>query len=134
MSLNEIWYEKRIGGNYKELAHEYGVSPALARLLANRGIKGIEAVRDHFSDSLDEVNRYEDLPDIKKAVDLLIKKKDEGKKIRVIGDYDIDGVCSAYILTKGLKEAGADVDTRIPHRVKDGYGINDIRKAVLSIL
>ncbi len=125
MALKEIWYEKRIGGDYKKLSEEYGVSPVVARLLANRGIRGKEEVEDYFSDSLEKVTSYRDLPDIEKAVSILAGKIKDGRKIRVIGDYDIDGVCSAYILTQGLREAGALVDTRIPHRIKDGYGLND---------
>ncbi|MCR5650282.1 MAG: single-stranded-DNA-specific exonuclease RecJ [Lachnospiraceae bacterium] len=125
MSVKEQWFEKRIGGDYRALAAEYSLSPVTARLLANRGIKGIDAVTEYFSEDLKGVNAYEDLPDQEKAVSLIIKKISEKKKMRVIGDYDIDGVCAAYILTSAIRKAGGDVDHRIPHRVNDGYGLND---------
>ena len=60
-----------------------------------------------------------------KAVNLIWEKIESGKRIRVIGDYDVDGICATYILKKGLSLCGADVDTVIPHRIKDGYGINE---------
>ena len=121
----EQWFEKRIGGDYRALAAEYSLSPMTARLLANRGIKGADAVSDFFSESLEEVLSYEDLPDIEKAVSILEEKIAQKKKIRVIGDYDIDGVCASYILSSGIKRAGGETDVRIPHRVNDGYGLND---------
>ena len=71
------------------------------------------------------------LPDMEKAVEILKEKAATGKRIRVVGDYDIDGVCSTYILLTALKEVGAQGDYRIPDRIKDGYGINEsiIRQA-----
>ncbi|MBR5375826.1 MAG: single-stranded-DNA-specific exonuclease RecJ [Lachnospiraceae bacterium] len=125
MALMEQWFEKRIGGDYRALAAEYSLSPMTSRLLANRGIKGADAVSDFFSESLEEVLSYEDLPDIEKAVSILEEKIAQKKKIRVIGDYDIDGVCASYILSAGIRRAGGEVDVRIPHRVNDGYGLND---------
>ena len=100
--MKEIWLERRVGGNYSELAEEYGTSPVLARILANRGIKGKEAVREFLTPGLSAVLSYDGLPDIGRAVSILMDKIDEGRAIRVIGDYDIDGVCATYILVDGL--------------------------------
>ncbi len=128
----ELWYEIKIPGDYRALSEEYGVSPVMARLLHNREVQGREAVRSFLAaDDTDKAYSYEKLPDIDKCTDILEKKIRAGARIRVIGDYDIDGVCSTYILTHGLHKLGAAVDYAIPHRINDGYGLNDrlIREA-----
>ena len=127
----ELWFEKKIPGDYRGLAEEYGVSPAMARLLVNRlaGSSGVlpdEAdVREYLTPDTEKIYTYEKLPDIKKCVDILSYAIESKKRIRVIGDYDIDGVCSTYILTKGLHKLNARADHAIPHRITDGYGLND---------
>ena len=130
----EYWYEIKHPGDYRVISEQFGVSPAMARLLVNRLAKKDNAgkVRIPTADQVNEylfpdasrIYSYEKLPDADKAVDILASAIPEGKKIRVIGDYDIDGVCSTYILTSGLKKAGAAVDHAIPHRITDGYGLN----------
>ena len=65
------------------------------------------------------------MKDMEKAVDIILKKIKEGANIRIIGDYDVDGICATYILLKGIQTLGGCVDTVIPHRMKDGYGLND---------
>ena len=130
--VKELWYENRIPGNYRELSEKYGVSPAMARLLVNRIASGggseapdEERVREYLSLDISKIYSYQKLPDIERCVDILVSSVSESKRIRVIGDYDIDGVCATYILTHGLKKAGAYVDHAIPHRITDGYGLND---------
>ncbi|MCR5747674.1 MAG: single-stranded-DNA-specific exonuclease RecJ [Lachnospiraceae bacterium] len=145
----ELWFETKVPGDYRALSKEYGVSPMMARLINNRlktkagsegrdpqktGNQGLdrETVQDFLNaDRTDQIFSYEKLPDIKKCTDILEKKIKEGARIRVIGDYDIDGVCSVFILTKGLKKLKAKVDCAIPHRILDGYGLNErlIREA-----
>ena len=128
----ELWFEIKIPGDYRALSEEYGVSPVMARLLHNRGVQGREAVHSFLdADDTGQVYAYEKLPDIEKCTDILEEKIRSGAHIRVIGDYDIDGVCSTYILTCGLHKLGASVDYAIPHRINDGYGLNDrlIREA-----
>ncbi len=129
--MEEIWLERRVGGDYGKLAQEYHISPVLARVLANRGIRGEEEVRDFLNPSIGRVYEYASLPNIDTLTGILVRKIREGKKIRIIGDYDVDGVCATFILLKGLKKAGADADHTIPHRIRDGYGMNDemIQKA-----
>lgn len=134
----ELWYETKIPGDYRDLAVQYGVSPVMARLIVNRlsghgtrNLPDLSAVRDYLSPDPSVIYSYEKLPDIEKAVDIISSMISQREKIRVIGDYDIDGVCSTYILTNGLQKAGADADHAIPHRMTDGYGLNErlIREA-----
>lgn len=129
----ELWYPISIPGDYRELSKVYGVSPAMARLLVNR-IKGgnkqgplpsAKDAVDYLSPDPSVIYTYEKLPDIEKCTDILQNAISAGKKIRVIGDYDIDGVCSTYILSDGLHKAGAVSDYAIPHRITDGYGLNE---------
>ena len=127
----EKWYEIKHPGDYRALSGQYGVSPAMARLLVNRltekggSLPSSEEVSSYLSPDLSRVFSCEGIPDIDRAVDILVSMISKQKKIRVIGDYDIDGVCSTYILTDGLRKAGAVADHAIPHRITDGYGLND---------
>ncbi len=128
----ELWFETKIPGDYRALSEEYGVSPAMARLLVNRlsdrergSLPSAREARGYLYPDGSCIYSYEGIPDIDKAVDILTNMIREKKRIRVIGDYDIDGVCSAYILTSGLKKAGAEADHAIPHRITDGYGLNE---------
>lgn len=130
--VQEKWFETKIPGDYRAIAKDYGVSPVMARLLHNRGIGSREEAKTYLdADDTDRVYAYDRLPDIDSCTRILSGMIAGGKHIRVIGDYDIDGVCATYILTKGLRELGAKADYAIPHRILDGYGLNDrlIREA-----
>lgn len=110
------------------LAKQHGISPLTAKIMVNRGITN-DAQIEHFLNGT-QADMYDPmlLKDMKKAVSLLEEYLQKNKRIRIIGDYDIDGICSAYILYKGLsfvKESCDGIDIRIPHRVTDGYGLND---------
>lgn len=110
------------------LAKQHGISPLTAKIMVNRGITN-DAQMEHFLNGT-QADMYDPmlLKDMKKAVSLLEEYLQKNKRIRIIGDYDIDGICSAYILYKGLsfvKESCDCIDIRIPHRVTDGYGLND---------
>lgn len=110
------------------LAKQHGISPLTAKIMVNRGITN-DAQMEHFLNGT-QADMYDPmlLKDMKKAVPLLEEYLQKNKRIRIIGDYDIDGICSAYILYKGLsfvKESCDGIDIRIPHRVTDGYGLND---------
>lgn len=110
------------------LAKQHGISPLTAKIMVNRGITN-DAQMEHFLNGT-QADMYDPmlLKDMKKAVSLLEEYLQKNKRIRIIGDYDIDGICSAYILYKGLsfvKESCDGIDIRIPHRVTDGYGLND---------
>lgn len=119
------WVVTTKGGDFQKIAKEFNISPILARIMRNRGIETAEEIKDYLYGTLEELSPGELLKDGEKAGDIILNKMKEKKKIRIIGDYDIDGVCAAYILWKGLFVCGAVVDTAIPDRMKDGYGINE---------
>ena len=123
--MTEKWNIRSHSGNYAALGNEYGVSPIIARILRNREIQGKEAVASFLSPDGDKLKEYRLIQNMDELVLMLHRDIKEGKHIRVIGDYDIDGVCSTYILTKGILRCGGSADHVIPHRVKDGYGLND---------
>ncbi len=125
---NQKWVIISRPGDYTELGRKYGISPVLARIMGNRGVSGDEEALEYLSTAPDRLSdeKYSgfNLPDMDRAVGITIEKISEGKSIRIVGDYDIDGVTSTFILLKGLKKAGAVADYRIPHRIRDGYGLN----------
>ena len=118
------WVEVRKAGNFEEIGRRNHISPVLARLLRNRGIEEDAQIRSYLYGGLEELHDPGELKDMDLACGILAEAIGEGRKIRVIGDYDVDGVCASAILVRGLREAGADADAVIPHRVRDGYGMN----------
>ncbi len=104
---------------------ELGVDQVLARVVRNRGMETLEQARSYLYGGLETLHSPWLLPDMEGAVLSLLRALHNREKIRVMGDYDVDGVTSAYILERALKLLGADVDVAIPHRVLDGYGLND---------
>ena len=119
------WMVAAKRADFQRISQEFGISPVLARIIRNRDVVEDADVRKFLHGTMDDLYAPELLKDMDKAVDILIEKISQQKKIRIIGDYDIDGVCSTYILYKGLSYCGAVVDTAIPHRMKDGYGLNE---------
>ena len=119
------WFEIRKGADFNKIGEKYGISPILARIIRNRDITEDTQIEKFLFGSIKDVYDGNLLKDMSKAVDVMNEKIRAGKKIRVIGDYDVDGICASYILKKGLTLCGANVDTIIPHRMKDGYGINE---------
>lgn len=120
----EKWIEMRKGAPFQEIAEKFHISPILARIIRNRDIVGDEAIDFYLNGTIADLHDGMLMKDMNKAVDILLEKIQEGKKIRVIGDYDIDGINATYILLEGLRTLGADVDVDIPDRMKDGYGLN----------
>lgn len=119
------WFEIRKGADFNQIGNKYGISSVLARIIRNRDITEDTQIEKYLSGTLKDVYDGILLKDMDKAVSIIREKIRSGKKIRVIGDYDVDGICASYILKKGLGICKADVDTVIPHRMKDGYGINE---------
>ena len=119
------WFEIRKGADFNRIGEKYKISPVLARIIRNRDITEDYQIEKFLYGSLQDVYDGDLLKDMGKAISILKDKIQGNKKIRIIGDYDVDGICAAYILKKGLSMCGADVDTVIPHRMKDGYGINE---------
>ncbi len=121
----EKWYVAAKRADFEQIGRRFSIDPVIARIIRNRDIVGDDAIEKYLHGTLDDLHDPTLMKGVSGAASLLLRKAGEGKRIRVIGDYDIDGIMSAYILTEGLKELGADVDTVIPHRIQDGYGLND---------
>lgn len=134
----EIWMVQTKRADFEGLSKKLGVSPVSVRIMRNRGMETEEEMHRYLYGTVGELYDPALMKNMGKAVEILIKKLNEGKKIRIIGDYDIDGVCSVYLLFTGLRRVSLEltgregaVDYEIPDRIKDGYGINEsiIRKA-----
>ena len=122
----EKWFVTMKKADFNGIAEKYQISPIIARLMRNRDVIGDEAIDFYLNGTVEDLYDGLLMKDMDRAVDILKEKIEEGKKIRVIGDYDIDGVNAMYILQQGLAGLGADVDTDIPDRIKDGYGLNQM--------
>lgn len=120
----EQWVLLRKGADFKEIARKFHISPRLACLIRNRDVIGEEAISSYLNGTINDLYDGMLMKDMDKAIDILREKIEEHKKMRIIGDYDIDGVNATYILLEGLEGLGADVDSDIPDRIKDGYGLN----------
>lgn len=120
----EQWVLLRKGADFERIGKQFGISPRLACLVRNREVIGDEQIEKYMNGTLSDLYDGLLMKDMDKAVDILREKISEHKKIRIIGDYDIDGVNATYILLESLERIGADVDSDIPHRIEDGYGLN----------
>lgn len=120
------WIYKNIKNpEFNTLAEKFGVHPAIIKILADRGVQGEEAVREYLEADISKVSDGSELTDMKKGVDIIYDAVQAGKYIRIMGDYDVDGVTSTYILYSGLTRLGAKCDKFIPHRITDGYGLHE---------
>lgn len=122
MESKWMLYTKR--ADFEKISARFHISPVLARIIINRDIKE-EDFSLYLKSDLSLMHDAGSLYGVEDAYDEIMSEIKKGNKIRVVGDYDIDGVCSSYILVKSLKRFGANADVRIPDRIKDGYGIND---------
>lgn len=132
--MREIWVEApRMEGN-REMARKLGVSPLTVRMIRNRAGMSEGEVREYLFGKMDGLADPFLMKGMREAVSLIREKRDAGAYVRIIGDYDIDGVNATHILLTGLKRIGAEVDTVIPDRMKDGYGVNEnlIREAAAA--
>lgn len=120
----EKWVVMAKKADFQKIGKEFGIDPVVARLIRNRDVEGMDDIRSYLCGTLDDIPSPWLLKDMKKATEILSAKINAGVKIRIIGDYDIDGVTATYILLTGLKRLGANVDTYIPDRIKDGYGLH----------
>ena len=127
----EQWMLHTKKADFDGFAKALGVSPIVARIMRNKDLETIEEQRAFLDNSIENLHNPLLMKDMDKAIDIIEQKIKEGKHIRIIGDYDIDGICSTYILVKGLQGVGAFVTYDIPDRIVDGYGINEnlIKKA-----
>ncbi len=122
--MEERWVVMRKGADFNGIAQRFNIHPITARLIRNREIVCEEEIATYLSGGLDDLHDGMLLKDMGKALDIIREKMQAGKSIRIIGDYDIDGVNATYILLEGLKRLGAIVDSDIPDRIKDGYGLS----------
>ena len=122
--MNEKWYVAAKKADFQGIAKRFGIDPVTARIIRNRDVVGDDAIRQYLHGTRAELDDPAQLQGGLEAASLLKQKIEEGKKIRIIGDYDIDGVNSTYILYRALTRCGAQVDYEIPDRMKDGYGLN----------
>lgn len=123
MTSNWRVYAKK--ADFKAIGEKFGIDQVMARIIRNRGLVSDEQIDMYLNGGIEDMHSPHLLKDADCCVDILIDKIDKGKKIHIIGDYDIDGICSTTILYKGLRAAGAKVDYAVPDRIADGYGINE---------
>ena len=121
----EKWVLAAKRADFQEIGRKYGIDPVIARIIRNRDITEDAEINQYLNGTLDDIPSWKSLKDIDKAVEIISQKIDLGTRMRIIGDYDIDGVTATYILLKGFKRLGANVDTYIPDRIADGYGIHN---------
>lgn len=120
------WIYKNIKNpEFNVLAEKFGVHPAIIKILADRGVQGEDAVREYLEADIATVSDGSELTDMQRGIDIIYDAVKAGKYIRIMGDYDVDGVTSTYILYKGLTGLGAKCDKFIPHRITDGYGLHE---------
>lgn len=116
-------YSKK--ADFDAIGSRFNIDPVTARIIRNRDVTDMENVDMYLNGTLDRLHDPMMMKDMDKAVSVIASSIRDNKHIRIIGDYDIDGICSIYILFKGLKICGADVDYEVPDRITDGYGINE---------
>ncbi len=119
------WMVAAKRADFDAISQKYHIDPVLARIIRNRDVVEDKDIDRFLNGTREHLYAPGLLKDMDRAVDILLEKIAQGKRIRIIGDYDIDGICSTYILFRGLSKCGAAVDTAIPHRIRDGYGLNE---------
>ena len=123
MTAKWMLYTKK--ADFQEIANQYQITPVTARIMRNRDVVGEDAIWRYLHGTMKDLHSPYLLKGMEEAVEIFMQKISEGKRIRIVGDYDIDGVCSTYLLYRGLTRVGAQVDYEIPDRIRDGYGINE---------
>lgn len=121
----EKWIEIRKGGNFMEMAKKYGIDPLIARIIRNRDIIDEKEITEYLYGGKEALHNPHLLKNVDKAAEIIAEGIAEKKAMRIIGDYDIDGVNATYVLLDGIRRCGGNVDAAIPDRMKDGYGINE---------
>lgn len=121
----EKWFIMNKAADFNAMAEKYQISPIMARILRNRDLIEDEDIKRFLHGTIKNCHSPWLMKDMDKAVHAIITAMEEGLRVRVIGDYDVDGICSSYILTKAFHVAGIEVDTAIPHRIHDGYGLSE---------
>lgn len=127
----EKWVVSAKKADFKKISSQFGIDQVTARIIRNRDVLGEEAIEEYLHGDRSSLHDPGKMKDMGRAVAILQEKIQKKKKIRIIGDYDIDGIQSVYILYSALRSCGAQVDYAIPDRITDGYGVNErlVRKA-----
>ena len=128
----EKWLVQTKKADFNGLGNRFGINPVIARIIRNRDIISEEEYREYLKCDMDKLYSPLLMKDMEKAIHIIKKAMEDQKKIRVIGDYDIDGVTSGYILTDALEKMGADVDFDVPDRIIDGFGVDTRSVAVVA--
>ncbi len=123
--MHEKWVVSAKKADFNGIAAHFGIDPVVARVMTNRGLTRISDMEVYLHGGRESLHDPHLLKDVDLAAEIIAEKIRQGKKIRIIGDYDIDGIMSTFILIKALTRLGADADTVIPDRIKDGYGLNE---------
>lgn len=125
------WMLQTKRADFSAIAQHFHINPVTARIIRNRDVIGTEAIDRYLNGTIEDLYDPHLLKDMDRTVGILREKIGKGLPVRIVGDYDIDGICSTYLLYQGLKRCGAAVDYQIPERIRDGYGINEsiIQKA-----
>lgn len=119
------WLIQAKKADFNAIGAAFGISPVTARLIRNRDVVGMDAVYQYLNGTVEDLYEPMLLPDMGRCLEVIQRKIEEKKRIRIVGDYDIDGICSTYLLYRALTRAGAMADYEIPDRIRDGYGINE---------
>lgn len=119
------WMVAAKKADFNSIAEKYNITPVLARIMRNREVTEDEDIRKFLTGNLTDLHSPFLMKDMEKAVEIILAKIETGASMRIIGDYDVDGICSTYILLKGIGELSGKADRVIPHRIKDGYGLNE---------
>ncbi|MCR5831227.1 MAG: single-stranded-DNA-specific exonuclease RecJ [Lachnospiraceae bacterium] len=122
--MSKKWVVLAKGADYNKIAHDFGISPYLARIIRNRGAVTDEEIDMFLHADISKMHDPAKLRDMETAASILEDAIEAQVPMRIVGDYDIDGVCASFILKKGIKALGGIVDVRLPERIRDGYGIN----------
>ena len=130
----ERWVVSAKKADFQKIAMDFQIDPVIARLIRNRDVVEYDEIKEYLHGDLNSLHDPMRLKDMEKALALIAAAIKEGKKLRIIGDYDIDGIMATYILLQGLQKVGAKVDIQIPDRIHDGYGLNEslVREAFES--
>ena len=123
--MKEKWFLQTKRADFNHISEKFHISPVIARIIRNRDVICDEDIYNYLNDDLEKISSPWLFKDMDKAVDILRIKISHESKIRIICDYDVDGITSGYILFRSLKKLGANIDLVVPHRIEDGYGINE---------
>ncbi|MCM1127147.1 MAG: single-stranded-DNA-specific exonuclease RecJ [Lachnospiraceae bacterium] len=119
------WVVMAKRADFNGLAQRYQITPMLARIIRNRDLISDEEIDKYLNGTTDDLYSPFLMKDMEKAVEIIRAKIRQKKPVRIIGDYDVDGICASFILHKGIRMLGGNADVAIPHRIRDGYGLNE---------